>query len=240
MKNNIVGIFIAIFILPLVSCPIITSATTPVFQTEEEIDAYYDAQKIQNKENYEQKIQGIKDQLQIDLDNIHKETEAKKLEAQRKIFGENFEITQNGVSRIKILMLYNPELAEKVHSIIQRESSVAKSKLIEINKKICISNYGSKSEWNGVNNENGEVYCRCLNGYVMGENKKCILTSINNNKEEPKEIIEPIKSTQVVSSSNTENKETLKTESDNKNIINSESTIKIKWYQKIFNWFKGK
>lgn len=263
MKNSIIGVFIAIFILPLVSGPMIASATTPTFQTQEEIDAYYDAQKIQNKENYEQKVQGIKDQLEIDLDNLRKETEAKKLEGQRKIFGENFEIikpflpesnpdpeaiyldllknpTQNGVSRIKILMLYNPELAEKVRLISQRESAIAKSKLIEINKEICISNYGPNSEWNGVNNENGEVYCRCLNGYVMGENKKCILTSINNKKEETKKIIEPTKSIPVVSSSNTENKETIKTEADNKNIINPEPLIKVKWYQKIFNWFKRK
>jgi hypothetical protein len=225
MKNNIIGVFIAIFILPLVSCPMITSATTPTFQTQEEIDAYYDAQKIQNKENYEQKVQGIKDQLEIDLENLHKETEAKKLEAQRKIFGENFEIikpflpesnpdpeaiyldllknpTQNGVSRIKILMLYNPELAEKVHLIMQREIANTQKRITE-----------------------GEAVIFKTKEKIQKEESQKGTTIKNSSITITPSIIKEDKN--ILSSNIIEEK-----------VIKPEPVVKVRWYQKIFNWFK--
>lgn len=247
MKKINICVFAVIFVLSLVGSLKVALATTPVFQTEEEIDAYYDAQKLQNKKDFEQQVEEINKQLQINLDKNHEYFEAEKLEAQRKIFGENFEIikpflpesnpdpeaiyldllekpTQNGVSRIKMLMLYNPELAEEVHLIIQKKSAIAKLKLIEINKEICISDYGTKSEWNGVYNENGEVYCRCLKGYVMGENKKCVPAP-------EKTSIEKSTTNNV-----TKDNESIKDSVVEKEIVKPEPVKKVPWYKKFINW----
>lgn len=116
------------------------------FSSEKEIDAYYDAQLYKIEQESTQKIQAINEQLQRDIDNISKETEAEKWAAYKRIFGEDFEMVKpflpesnpdplyhannllllsriaalNALKNIKVI---NPDLAGKVEIIYEREYS---------------------------------------------------------------------------------------------------------------------
>lgn len=128
----------------------------------------------------------------------------------------------------------------------------------------CTSQYGPKSIWNGVKNDDGTFYCKCVDGYVLGENKQCItLSSWCSKKYGPNTKIsdgkctcsnnyyydgesktckkdnKTVEASQVATTEPptvTENKEPINTLDWDKKITNPEP--KIKWYQKIFNWFK--
>lgn len=138
---------------------------------------------------------------------------------------------------------------------------------IKTKDELCKTQFGSKSNWDGLVEENGKFSCKCSSGYVIDSNNKCVTLSswclekygsdmktkdgkcvcsdgYNFNKESQvckKDVnkLETSKTTPTAPSI-IENMEPVKTLNWDKEIINPEPVIKLKWYQKIFNWFKGK
>lgn len=197
-------------------------AITPEFKTEAEIDAYYDALKIQNNEKYDSKIQSVLDQRDIDIANLHKKYESEKLEVYKKYFGENLtwemikpyfpesnpnpeaiyldmikSPTIGGISKMGMITFVNTDLGKKLMAINEREKVNLQKKLDIINQKISNNNSPAKAE------------------LKTQEEKSNLNTSVKNREE-------------------------VKVGPTIENVSIPEPIVKLKWYQKIFNWFKGK
>jgi hypothetical protein len=216
-KNLIVSIFVVILVLSIIATPLITFALT-----EAEIDAYYDAQKLKNKENYDKKVQAIKDQLEVDLDNLDKERQEGIWEIYKNSFGENFELVkpflpeskpdpnlltqnlllnlprENALYAISVMNAVNPELANKVKPIYESEYSKLKPT-------------------------------------ISAPTVEKVVPKIQK-KEEVKKVIDITKDVSVVSTSGTESKEITKIGVEKKDVIKQEPVKKIKWYKKVLNW----
>jgi len=135
--------------------------------------------------------------------------------------------------------------------------------------KSCQSTYGDNSNWNGTVNDNGNLNCKCSDGYVIGKNKQCISMASSCIERYGKNIYskgsdcfcsngyfydkpsdtckkDTVKKEiakedlQVVPSTPNENIKSMESINWEKEIVNPEPVKKLKWYQKIFNWFKGK
>lgn len=259
MKKINIWVFAVIFVLSLVGSLKVALATTPVFQTEEEIDAYYDAQKLQNKEDFEQTVKELNEQLQINLDKNHEYFDAKRWESYKESYGENFELFKpffpesktdpevlakeflgysrnSALNAIEIVKIINPDLANKVIPIYNREYEKYQKIATEIEKineqyfgdasynEYCVSKYGSGSAWDGVKNKDGTFWCECLSGYVVGENKKCISASTKISVEKP------------TTDNVIKNEESAKDNVVEKEIIKPEPVKKVPWYKKFINW----
>lgn len=259
MKKNIIGIYVTVFVLSLFGGFNVVFAATPTFQTEAEVDAYYDAQKLQVKEKYEEKNQAIIDQMNIDIKNNHEYFDAQRLKLYKEVFGENVDMemvkpylkannpnpeiiyqdvlhfpTINGINKHELINFVNPDLYKKISDINKQQSAIIKEKSDKLNQEVCISDFGPYGKWDGVRDNSGKINCNCLNGYVIGKDKKCILKSINDTK-----IVTNITS-KLEASKEKSNVELPKETIAEKEMTNSKPIIKVKWYQKIFNWFKGK
>lgn len=90
------------------------------FQTEAEIDAYYDAQLKQLDEETNRKIQENNDQLQRDLDNTSKVRDAEIWAIYKEVYGKDFEMVK------PFLPESNPDPAEHAKNILMmpRESAL--------------------------------------------------------------------------------------------------------------------
>lgn len=138
---------------------------------------------------------------------------------------------------------------------------------IKTNDEICKTQNGIESHWDGIKKDDGTIYCKCSDGYVIGENKKCISmasrcierygkniyskgsdcfcsngyfydkTSDTCKKDTVKKEIAK-EDLQIVPSTPNENIKSMESINWEKEIVNPEPVKKLKWYQKIFNWFK--
>jgi len=200
----------------------------PVFNSEAEVDAYYDEQSRLNKEKLESDIQKALDKRDSDIATMRAKYDAEKLVVYQNLFGKNFKLemiepylpinnpdpeliykdiikspTIDGIKKIDMAMFANRDLAGKMSLINDRERILAQEKLNRIKTEIAKEENKTPKETtnNNLKNVDNNTGTHSLDNIELPE--------ININKIEiPKPEVE--------------------------------TAVKISWYKKLINWFKGK
>lgn len=226
MKNKSILSF-SIFFFSLIT-PICIFASTPNFTSEAEIDAYYDKQKEEIRDYYGGKIKEVEEWRDEEISKNKKWLQDKTVEIYKKYLGENLTWEMIG----KYFPENNPNPEEVYNDTLYYPTIDGISKL----KMIYFVNTDLYERLQVINKER-----IALNNAIMEKTKEEIAkynVVDNTNTKKEKDIR---KDKAITTSIQIEDKIII-----NKNNItpNSEDItkkvpeIKLKWYQKIFNWFK--
>lgn len=226
--------------LYLFTSPVFIYANTPNFTNEEEIDNYYDNQKEQIRNYYEGKIEDVYQWRDEELEKTRKWKEDETVKIYKKYLGDNLTWDMIG----KYFPENNPNAEEVYWDVLNYPTVDGISKL----KIVFFANLDLYNELLAIDQKRKDI-----------DNANKTNTTANNNnikREESKKDLTKDGSYDNDSVINTKNTEIEKERSsgdinileENKNIDNmsmkteeptkEETTVKLKWYQKIFNWFR--